>query len=57
MFMTPTIMLAIAIAAVALIVVVYTVRRAGQTGRSFELGAVSTRWLSELRRDEPWTRS
>ena len=55
--MTPTILLAIAIVVLAVIVVAYTIRRAGQTGRTFELGAVSTRWLSELRRDEPWTRS
>ena len=54
--MTPTILLAIAIALVVAIVF-FAIRRAGHTTRNFELGAVSTRWLSELRRDEPWTRS
>ena len=57
MTMTPTILLAIAVCVLAFIAVVYMIRRSGQTGRTFELGAVSTRWLSELRRDEPWTRS
>ena len=57
MTMTPTILLVIAVCLVVVMVVAYLVRRAGQTGRTFELGAVSTRWLSELRRDEPWTRS
>jgi hypothetical protein len=55
--MTPTILLVIAVCLVAVMAVVYMVRRSGHTGRTFELGAVSTRWLSELRRDEPWTRS
>jgi len=31
--------------------------RRGMHSDTFDLGAVSTRWLSELRRDEPWTRS
>jgi hypothetical protein len=39
-------------------VIVYAVRRVSRHDtRMFDLGAVSTRWLSELRRDEPWTRS
>jgi type IV secretory pathway VirB3-like protein len=41
-------------------VLVYAVRRLSLSRhdtRMFDLGAVSTRWLSELRRDEPWTRS
>jgi hypothetical protein len=54
--MTPTILLAIAICVIAG-ALIFTMRRAGHAGRTFELGAVSTRWLSELRRDEPWTRS
>jgi len=54
--MTPTILLAIAICVIAG-ALVFTVRRVAHAGRTFELGAVSTRWLSELRRDEPWTRS
>jgi hypothetical protein len=57
--MTPTVLLAIAVLLIAgaLLFAVRLVARAGHGGRSFELGAVSTRWLSELRRDEPWTRS
>ena len=57
--MTPTILFALA-AAVALGVIVLGLRRAGRMSggsRSVDAGAVSTRWLSELRRDEPWTRS
>jgi hypothetical protein len=39
-------------------VLLYAVRRLSRhEARMFDLGAVSTRWLSELRRDEPWTRS
>jgi len=38
-------------------VIVYAVRRLSRHDtRMFDLGVVSTRWLSELRRDEPWTR-
>ena len=48
-------------AVIALLVVgvlIYAVRRLSRHDtRVFDLGAVSTRWLSELRRDEPWTRS
>jgi hypothetical protein len=56
--MTPTVLVA-ALFVVVLLVAVYTLRRlarVSQAGRS-DLGAVSTRWISELRRDEPWTRS
>ena len=53
--MTPTILLSIAIPVVAG-ALVFTLRRVAHAGRTYELGAVSTRWLSELRRDEPWTR-
>jgi hypothetical protein len=39
-------------------VLFFAVRRLSRhDARVFDLGAVSTRWLSELRRDEPWTRS
>ena len=56
--MTPTFLFALVIAVVAaLLFAVLRVARHAQTGGTFELGAVSTRWLSELRRDEPWTRS
>jgi hypothetical protein len=56
--MTPTVLFALAVAA-ALLIVFYIVRRisSAHAGRAFDLGEVSTRWLSELRRDEPWTRS
>lgn len=58
--MTPLTILSIAIP-VILLAVFFTVRQMAKyanAGRSsYELGAVSTRWLSELRRDEPWTRS
>jgi hypothetical protein len=57
--MTPTVLLAIAVVLIAgaLLVALRVVARVTHGARSFELGAVSTRWLSELRRDEPWTRS
>jgi len=57
--MTPNILFVLA-AVVALGVIVLGLRRVGRTpggGRDVDAGAVSTRWLSELRRDEPWTRS
>jgi len=56
--MTPSIMITAA-AALVLVAVFLGVRRAGRlsASRPVDAGAVSTRWLSELRRDEPWTRS
>ena len=47
------------IAAAILVVVglILVVVRRGIQSDTLDLGAVSTRWLSELRRDEPWTRS
>jgi hypothetical protein len=57
--MTPTILIAL-VAAVAIGVIVLGLRRVGRMSsgsRAVDAGAVSTRWLSELRRDEPWTRS
>jgi len=56
--MNPIVLVGIAVAA-ALVAVTYIVRRISnaRSGRTFDLGEVSTRWLSELRRDEPWTRS
>jgi hypothetical protein len=47
--------IAAAIVVVAALIIVM-MRRGGHSER-LDLGAVSTRWLSELRRDEPWTRS
>lgn len=56
--MNPSILLVIA-AAVVLGAIVLAVRHVGRASgsRAVDAGAVSTRWLSELRRDEPWTRS
>jgi hypothetical protein len=56
--MTPSIIVTAA-AALVLVAVFLGVRRAGRlaASRPVDAGAVSTRWLSELRRDEPWTRS
>ena len=47
--------IAAAIVVVAALVIV--MMRRGVHSERLDLGAVSTRWLSELRRDEPWTRS
>jgi hypothetical protein len=55
--MNPSILLTVAVA-VALGVIVLGLRRVGRMSsgsRAVDAGAVSTRWLSELRRDEPWT--
>lgn len=57
--MTPNTLLLIAAAAIVGILVL-AVRRLGRMSRGsrpVDAGAVSTQWLSELRRDEPWTRS
>jgi hypothetical protein len=57
--MTPTVLVAAALVA-ALLVAVYAVRRLSRHSTndgSVDLGVVSTRWISELRRDDPWTRS
>jgi hypothetical protein len=57
--MTPSFLLAVA-GAIALGVLIVAIRRVGRLSggsRAVDAGAVSTRWLSELRRDEPWTRS
>jgi hypothetical protein len=44
---------------VVLLAAIYTLRRIFRLsqGRAADLGVVSTRWISELRRDEPWSRS
>ena len=51
-------MLVFATAAIVVVagLILLMVRR-GMQSNTLDLGAVSTRWLSELRRDEPWTRS
>jgi hypothetical protein len=46
----------ISIAVVFLVAVAILFVRRGVRSDALDLGAVSTRWLSELRRDEPWTR-
>lgn len=56
MITTPLLALALAAVAVLLLYVIRRVVRHGHPSKSLDLGAVSTRWLSELRRDEPWTR-
>ena len=55
--MTPTMLVVISLS-IAVLVLFYAVRAVSRhAGKTFDLGVVSTRWLSELRRDEPWTRS
>jgi hypothetical protein len=56
--MTPTIL--VSALAIAVLVVAVLVRRHlshSRTGRPADLGVVSARWISELRRDEPWSNS
>jgi hypothetical protein len=54
--MTP---LTLTVAAIALVAVVafYLIRRSLQATGTVDLGVVSSRWLSEVRRDDPWNRS
>jgi hypothetical protein len=52
--MTSTVLAAVALTLIA--GVLFTLRRLTHRGRSFDLGAVSTGWLADLRRDEPWSR-
>jgi hypothetical protein len=47
----------IAAAVVVVVFLIIVMMRRGVHSERLDLGAVSTRWLSELRRDEPWTRS
>jgi len=47
----------VAVLAVAVLYVLRRMSRDAHSARPFDLGVVSTRWLSELRRDEPWTRT
>ena len=56
--MTATVLVSLAVVlVVAALYVFRRVSRHTQSGRPVDLGVVSTRWISELRRDEPWTRS
>ncbi len=51
--LTPTLLIALVV--LLAVVVFYSVRRSrSHSSRGFDLGVVSTRWLAELRRDEPW---
>jgi hypothetical protein len=55
--MMPMALIVVALAAVVLTLVYVLVRPRHSNGRrTFDAGYVSTRWLSELRRDEPWGR-
>lgn len=57
--MTPTFLLGL-LAAIIVVAAVYVLRRVMRDGDHpgrLDVGPVSTRWLSELRRDEPWTRT
>jgi hypothetical protein len=57
--MTPATLVALVLVALVA-VAIFTLRRlsrVSQHGRPADLGMVSTRWISELRRDEPWSRS
>jgi hypothetical protein len=53
--MNPTLLIAASVVAV-LAVALYSLHRWSKHARSraLDLGMVSTRWISELRRDEPW---
>jgi len=51
------IVLGIAVVGLVLVYIVRRLMRHSHPDRALDLGAVSTRWLSELRRDEPWTRN
>lgn len=53
--MTPTIVAAIVVTLIAG-VLLFTLRRLAHRERPFDLGAVSTGWLADQRRDEPWSR-
>ena len=54
---SPTLLVPLLVLLLA-VAVIYSIRRSrGHRSRTFDLGVVSTRWLAELRRDDPWTRS
>jgi hypothetical protein len=57
MMPTTLIVIGIATVGVALIFIAWRFSRYSHSDRALDLGVVSTRWLSELRRDEPWTRN
>ena len=53
--MNPSALLLIALGVVALPLVLVLLRLARRSRNRFDAGSVSTRWISELRRDEPWS--
>jgi hypothetical protein len=54
--MTP-LTLSVAAIGVVVAVAVYLIRRSMHPTGTVDLGVVSSRWLSEVRRDDPWNRS
>jgi hypothetical protein len=55
--MTPDIIIAVSIlVVVGALFTIRLVARSGSGQRPFDAGVVSTRWLAELKRDEPWSR-
>jgi hypothetical protein len=55
--MISTVVVSFTLVAVLAIVLLALRRVRSHAGRGMDLGFVSTRWISELRRDEPWQRS
>jgi hypothetical protein len=51
--MTPTLLVMLAVV-IAVAAALFIWRRWSMHARPADLGVVSTRWISELRRDEPW---
>ena len=54
--MTPS-TLALSIIALLAAIIVFFARRALHAAETLDLGVVSSRWLSDLRRDDPQTRA
>jgi hypothetical protein len=57
--MTPTLLIALVAVAfiVAAVIALRWRSRQSHDGDLMELGVVSARWISEVRRDEPWGRT
>jgi hypothetical protein len=55
--MTPTLLIALLVLVALAVIASLRRSRGPHSSRGFDLGVVSTRWLAEIRRDEPWTRS
>jgi hypothetical protein len=54
---TLTLVSALVVAVIVIAVIVIRLSRNSRPTRPADLGAVSARWISELRRDEPWSGS